>query len=143
MSDFELEGQRGARDRVAVMNPRAVEEAQVFTGRVYYYSGGRDHIIPKTIMVQVGHWTGKDGERNPADFVSTANAATLLGFRQDWLPAGNDDGERKLLIGMGRDSNGDVISFPTEEKASKVAGAINQVFDLAQKLHSSLFSGEE
>jgi hypothetical protein len=132
-----------AGERKAVMNPSAVEKAKVYKGRVYYYKGSQYVNLPETVLVEVGKWTGEGEERNPEDYLSTGEAARLLGLEPiHWLPAGDDNsGDRKLLIAAGETDEGVLISF-SEERAERIAHAINTLFSEA-KFQQGVLSGPE
>lgn len=122
-------------ERKAIMNTSAVTEAKVYKGRVHYYCG--KHIdLDNTTLVEVGKWTAEGQEHSPEDYLCTYYAAVLLGYKPDWLPY-NKEGDRKLLIGAGRNENEEVVSF-SEEKATRIACAINQVYNLAKSLQTVL-----
>ena len=123
-------------ERVAVMNPSAVEEAKVYNGPVHYHNGDRMINLKQTTLVEVGKWSSEGGEKYSEDFLCTYYAALLLGFETDWLPY-NEAGDRKLFIGAGTNEKNEIISF-SEEQATKIAAAINQVYNLAKNLQAGL-----
>ena len=123
-------------ERKAAMNPNAVAEAKVYHGGVHYHNGDRMVNVEQATLVEVGKWTGEGGEKHPEDYRCTYYAALLLGFETDWLPY-NQAGDRKLFIGAGRNENDEILSF-SEEQATKIAGAINQVNNLAKNLQAGL-----
>jgi len=148
LKENEPEGGVDSPERVAAMNPGAVNEAKVYTGRVYHHTYLTDTVehvgLPKTVLVEVGKWTDEDEERNPEHCLSTYNSAVLLGYKKSihWVPAGEDDsGDRKWLISAGRNDNGELVSFSIE-RAEKIAHAINEVLDLA-KFHQAVLSRPE
>ena len=120
-------------ERVARMNPDAVEEAKVYTGRVHFYDG--EHVEMEGVpFVEVGRWTAAGEELGQEDYDCTYYAALLLGYElsMDWLPAGEDDEGRKYLIFNGKDENDRPVPF-TMEEASSIAQAINTTLKQARK----------
>jgi len=126
--------------RVARMNPDAVTEAKVYHGDVHYHNGERMIFVTDAILVEVGKWTGSGEERRAEDYRCTFYAARLLGFETEWLPY-NKAGDRKLFIGAGINEKDEIESF-SEEQARKIADAINQVYNLATNLQTSLLASE-
>lgn len=124
--------------RVARMNPDAVDEARVFTGRVHFYDG--DHIEMTDVpFVEVGKWTAAGEERSPEDYDCTYYTALLLGhgLNMDWLPTGSDEsGERKYLIFNGTDEHGRPNGF-TMEEANAIAQNINELLAHARQFKMS------
>jgi hypothetical protein len=126
--------------REATMNPDAVSEAKVFTGRVHYYDRNRgEHVeISDEPFVEVGKWTNEGEEHRPEDFDCTYYAALLLGYalNMSWLSTGDDEtGMRKFIIYNGRDEKHKPVPF-TFEEAQLVAGKINQILEQARQLRS-------
>lgn len=121
-------------ERIARMNPDAVEEAKVYTGRVHFYD---DELVEMegVPFVEVGKWTAAGEESNEEDFDCTYYAALLLGHKLNmgWLPAGEDGEGRKYLIFKGKDENDRPVPF-TMEEASMVAQAINTTLRQAREL---------
>ena len=131
-------------ERVAIMNPEAVEEAKVFTGLVYYFDGQKQVEIKGGPLVEVGKWTAAGQEQIPEDFDCTYYAAQLLGYglerpgsktTMSWLCAQGGDpsqdertGDRKYLIHQGFAKDGRIIPFLPEE-AQAITGQINLVME--------------
>ena len=141
-------------ERVAEMNPTAVEEAKVFTGLVYYHIPNRhEHIeIAGKSFVEVGKWATAGNEQTPGDFDCTYYAALLLGYgleqpgnktTMSWLCAeeGNPTkdertGDRKYLIHQGFDKSGRITPFSPEE-ATIITEQINFVLEQARQVRGS------
>lgn len=123
--------------RIAEMNPDAVTEAKVYRGSVHYSVGnGKKIELSHTTLVEVGKWTSEGAEREPADYRSTYYAALLLGYESEWLPY-DETGDRKLLIGAGFGSSGEILSF-SKNQAKEVATQINEVYKTANNLRPVL-----
>lgn len=126
-----------SKERIAKMNPEAVDEAIVFSGLVYYYDRGREeHIeIVGSPFVEVGKWTTEGNEQIPEDYDCAYWVATILGYKSNmaWLPAQEGipteeerTGERKYLIHNGSDESGKIIPF-SEGETALIAEEINFV----------------
>lgn len=123
-------------ERIAKMNPEAVNEAKVYTGKVEYYDGQNNELVTMDgeSFVEVGKWTSKEAENTPEDFDCTYYAALLLGYglNMDWWCIG-DGGDRKYLIYKGKDAKNRPVPF-TRKEAKQVAEKINTTLAKSKKI---------
>ncbi|MEP7167723.1 MAG: hypothetical protein ABI758_07165 [Candidatus Woesebacteria bacterium] len=118
-------------ERIARMNPDAVDTAKVYTGPVHFHDGENVEMegVP---FVEVGKWATAGAEKTSDDFDCSYYAALFLGYElsMDWLPASqNKNGDRKYLIYKNLDENSRPVPF-SPEAAYIIASQIN--FLLAQ-----------